>query len=127
MTIKRLFVYPDVLTLITKFGSIPSKMVPSEEEDLNEADLDVLRELDRNEVHIVIREETRRFSKPTTIIQGIPSEKGELRRVTHELKTKLATGGNFKDGMIILQGDKREEARAVLEKLGYSPEQIEVI
>lgn len=83
-------------------------MVPSE--DLNEADLgDVLRELDRNVVHIVIREETRRFSKPTTLIQGISSEKGELRRVTHELKTKLATGGNFKDGMIILQGDKREK------------------
>jgi translation initiation factor 1 len=102
-------------------------MVPSEE-NTNEADLgDVLSELDRNEVHIVIREETRRFSKPTTLIQGVSSEKGELRRVSRELKTKLATGGNFKDGVIILQGDKREEARTVLEKLGYSAEQIEVI
>lgn len=89
---------------------------------------ELLRELDRSEIHIVIREETRRFSKPTTVIQGLPStSKEELERVTHELKTNLATGGTFKDGQIILQGDKRQEAKSVLTKLGYIPDQIEVL
>jgi translation initiation factor 1 len=87
---------------------------------------DVLRDLDREEVRIVIREELRRFRKPTTLIQGLPNKKGELERITHELKKKLATGGTFKDGIIILQGDKREGARDTLVKLGYSAEQIEV-
>ncbi len=86
---------------------------------------ELLRELDRDKIHIIIRGETRRFSKPTTLIQGIPS--GELPRVTHELKKKLATGGSFKDGQIILQGDKREDARDELVKLGYSADQIEVL
>jgi translation initiation factor 1 len=86
---------------------------------------ELLRELDRDKIHIIIRGETRRFSKPTTLIQGVPS--GELQKVTHELKTKLATGGSFKDGQIILQGDKREDARDELVKLGYSADQIEVL
>ena len=86
----------------------------------------VLDELDREQVRIVIREETRRFKKPTTLIEGLPKQKKELQRITHELKKKLATGGTFKDNVVILQGDKREEARDVLIKLGYSAEQIEV-
>ena len=88
---------------------------------------ELLRELDHSEIHIVIREETRRFSKPTTLIQGLPSDKVELEKVTRELKKKLATGGTSKDGQIILQGDKREEAKDVLEKMGYSGDQIEVL
>lgn len=88
---------------------------------------ELLRELERTEIHIVIREETRRFSKPTTLIQGLPQNKGELERVTRELKKKLATGGTFKDDQIILQGDKREEAKDTLVKMGYSSGQIEVL
>ena len=88
---------------------------------------ELVRELDRDNVHITIRGETRRFSKPTTLIQGLPKAKGELQRVTRELKKSLATGGNSKDGVVVLQGDKREEAREMLVKLGYSREQIELL
>jgi translation initiation factor 1 len=88
---------------------------------------ELLRDLDRGEIHVVIREETRRFSKPTTLIQGLPPNMAELQRVTRELKKKLATGGTSKDGQIILQGDKREEAKEALVKMGYSDNQIEVL
>lgn len=105
-------------------------MIPEDNEEQEEEEPEfgeLLRELDRDEIHIVIREETRRFSKPTTLIQGIPSNNGELERVTRELKKKLATGGTSKDGQIVLQGDKREDAKDALVKMGYSRAQIEVL
>lgn len=85
-----------------------------EEPDFDE----LLDELDKDQTNIIIRSETRRFSKPTTIIMGL--EKVELERVARELKKSLATGGSAKDGIIILQGDLREAAKELLAKLGYS-------
>ncbi len=46
--------------------------------------------------------------------------------MAHELKKKLTTGGSAKDGQVILQGDKREEAKTILVKLGYLESNIEV-
>ena len=86
----------------------------------------ILRDLDRDQVRIIIRLEMRRFRKPTTLITGLPTERGELERVTHDLKRHLATGGSAKDGQIILQGDHRESAKEELIKLGYSASNIEV-
>lgn len=85
-----------------------------------------LGELDKDQTRIIIRAETRRFAKPTTIVKGLPTERGELERVAHELKKTLATGGSAKDGVIILQGDHRAAVREVLVKLGYSSTNIEV-
>jgi translation initiation factor 1 len=85
-----------------------------------------LEELDKDQVRIIIRVETRKFRKPTTLIIGLPQERGEMERVTHELKKKLATGGSAKEGQIILQGDHRVAAKELLVKLGYSASNIEV-
>jgi translation initiation factor 1 len=87
---------------------------------------DILKELDRSEVRIVVRVEERRFRKPVTIIHGLPDSKEELARISHNLKSKLATGGTAKDGEILLQGDHREKIREELEKMGYSSSNIEV-
>ncbi len=87
---------------------------------------DYLQDLDKDQVRIIIRVETRRFRKPTTIISGLPNERGSLEKVSHELKKKLATGGTAKDGLVILQGDHREPAKEILVKLGYSASNIEV-
>lgn len=85
---------------------------------------DYLQDLDKDQVRIIIRVETRRFRKPTTLISGLP--KDSLESVSHELKKKLATGGTAKDGMILLQGDHREAAKQMLLKLGYSGSNMEV-
>lgn len=101
----------------------------SDVDDIREEDLtfgEVLKELDRDQVRIIIREETRRFRKPTTLISGLPTERGELERVAHELKKHLATGGTAKGGQVILQGDHREAAKSLLVKMGYPAENIEV-
>ena len=93
-----------------------------EESDFDE----FLEDLDKDQTRIIIRAETRRFAKPTTIIKGIVEERGELERVARELKKSLATGGSAKKSMIILQGDHREAVKDLLVKLGYSSSNIEV-
>jgi translation initiation factor 1 len=93
----------------------------------DEPDFDeLLDEQDKDRTRIIIRSETRRFTKPTTIIKGLSNEKGELERVARELKKSLATGGSAKDGLIILQGDHREGVKEMLVKLGYSSTNIDV-
>ena len=87
---------------------------------------DVLRELDAEESRIIVRLELRRFRKKTTVIEGLSGSPGDLARVAHELKKKLATGGSVKDDIIVLQGDKRDESKEQLIQMGYSADRIEV-
>ncbi|MDA4130987.1 MAG: stress response translation initiation inhibitor YciH [Thaumarchaeota archaeon] len=85
---------------------------------------DLLRDLDRDQVKIIVRLELRRFRKPTTLVSGLPGS--ELEKVARDLKKRLATGGSAKDGQIILQGEHREAVKEALVKLGYPQENIEV-
>ncbi len=87
---------------------------------------EVLKELDTEQTHIIVRKEFRKFQKPSTIIQGLKNNKEELERITHELKRKLAAGGTVKDGVIIIQGDHRDKIKQILTSLGYSSNNIEV-
>ena len=65
-----------------------------------------------------------RFNKFVTVIQGLKGE--ELERAAKELKRKLAGGGTYKNGVIVLQGDHREKTREYLMKMGYPKEIIKV-
>ncbi|MBI4021511.1 MAG: translation initiation factor [Candidatus Aenigmarchaeota archaeon] len=67
----------------------------------------------------------RRYGKFITVVGGM-SKDVDIKNVLKELKTRLACGGTIKDGMIELQGNHRDKVKAILEKLGFSPEQIEV-
>jgi translation initiation factor 1 len=87
---------------------------------------DVLKNLDKSEVRIVVRLETRKFRKPVTMVLGLPKEKHDLEELARNLKKKLATGGTAKDCAIQLQGDHRDDTRDELIKLGYPGYQIEV-
>jgi translation initiation factor 1 len=49
-----------------------------------------------------------------------------LKEITKQLKTKIGTGGTFKEGQIILQGDHRETAKSLLAQMGFKEEAIEV-
>ena len=53
---------------------------------------DYLEDLDRDQVRIIIRVETRRFRKPTTLISGLPTERGELQKVSRELEEETCRG-----------------------------------
>ena len=62
----------------------------------------------------------KRKGKPTTIISGYEGEDEDFKILAKEIKSKLAVGGTFKDGEIIIQGDHRQRLVEILKKEGYS-------
>ena len=95
--------------------------------DQDEGFEDILAELDREEARVKIRLEMRRFGLPTTVIEGIKMSDKDLHELNSKMKRALATGGTVKDGIMILQGDHRENAAKMLKENGFSESAIEII
>ena len=73
---------------------------------------------------IKIREIRRRFRKFVTMVDGFDDEK-EAKRLSKDLKRKLACGGTSKGTEIVLQGKHLEKVKETLLKDGYKEEQID--
>jgi translation initiation factor 1 len=68
-----------------------------------------------------IRRETKgRKGKGVSIVSGLLLNEDELKSLAKELKRKLSSGGNIKDGEIEFQGDHRDKIKAVLEGKGFT-------
>ena len=76
---------------------------------------------------IKVRLETKKWNRPTTVIEGLTGSSIDLEDLASTLKSKCACGGAVKNGMIILQGDHRDKVTKILSELGISPDNIEVI
>ena len=87
---------------------------------------DILRELDQEEIHIVISKDIRRFRKIATVVKGL-KDRREMESLTKEMKTMVGTGGICKDGQIVLQGDHREYVKNFLLQKGYDEKSVEVL
>jgi len=99
----------------------------SEDDSSNSLSIDdIVRELDREETKIVISKVIKKFNKPTTVVRGL-EERKDAQSIARDLKTKLGTGGTYKAGQIILQGDHRESVKNYLIAKGFKQESIEVI
>ena len=86
---------------------------------------DIINELDRQSARIIISKQIRgKFKKISTVIKGIEEKPESL---SSELKTKLGTGGTYKEGQIILQGDHIEAVKDLLIKKGFNEQSIEVL
>ena len=83
-------------------------------------------ELDRDCARIVVRLETRRFSKATTLIEGMNPKLNDMQKIVKELKSTFACGGTAKNGFIMLQGDHRNDIKEYLLKSGFNEESIEI-
>ena len=59
-------------------------------------------------------------NKEATVIKGFSGPDSTLEALAKTLKSKCATGGNAKDGEIILQGDHREKVLKFLLEQGYT-------
>jgi translation initiation factor 1 len=71
--------------------------------------------------------ERRKWGKFMTIISGLdPSSGLDLLKLTKKLKSKMATGGTFKEGNIELQGNHIYDVRDFLVKEGFDEAKIEV-
>ena len=86
---------------------------------------DIISELDKESARIIISKEIRgKYKKISTVIRGI---KENPESISSELKTKIGTGGTYKEGQIILQGDHREAVKKLLIEKGFSEQSIEVL
>src|ERR1043166_4946041 len=77
-------------------------------------DLCACGELDKEDTRIVVRLETRRFSKTTTMIEGIDPKLSDIHHIVKDLKSKFACGGTAKDGFI-MQSHRSEEHTSELQ------------
>lgn len=87
---------------------------------------ELIRELEKGQVHVVVSKEIRKWNKPVTVISGL-KDRPDAKEITKSFKTKIGTGGTFKDGQIVLQGDHRDSVKDMLVKMGFPEDAIEVL
>jgi len=68
----------------------------------------------------------KKYKKFVTIISGIDSKQIDLKKLTKELKNKLACGGTYKNNEIELQGNHKDKIKKFLVAQGFPEEIIEV-
>lgn len=89
---------------------------------------DILNELDNEKAMITISKDIRKFNRPVTIVQGLQGYKAvDIRSITKNLKNKIGTGGTFKEGKIILQGNHKEAVIKLLLEYGFDEKTIVII
>ena len=74
---------------------------------------------------VKVRMETRKWGKPTTVIEGIDSKSVDLNDLAGKLKHYCACGGTAKDNQILLQGDHRNKVSRILVEYGFPEASIE--
>ena len=72
-----------------------------------------LKKLDEGTSDIFIYTNTNKFNKLVTIIQGL-NDKDAVKPILQELKKSIGTGGTYKNGIIILQGNHLEYVKKYL-------------
>ncbi len=76
-----------------------------------------------NWVAIFRIEKNGRNGKTVTVIDNLPKHESFLKELCKELKSRCGSGGTYsmehKEGLIEIQGDKREPIKAIFTKKGY--------
>lgn len=64
------------------------------------------------------RQTSGRKGKGVCLITGIDADDATLKKIAAELKAKCGCGGSVKEGVIEIQGDKRDLIKSLLEARG---------
>ncbi len=88
---------------------------------------ELCEQLTREQQVIKIRLEKRRYGRLVTIIEGLDEREVDLKKLASELKSRLATGGTYKNGRIELQGDHRHRVKEILVEMGFPEENIIIV
>lgn len=67
----------------------------------------------------VVTDRKGRKGKTATIVEGFTGPDDDLAELARKLKQRLGAGGSFREGEILIQGDRKEEVCSLLRSLGY--------
>ncbi len=70
------------------------------------------------------RETQGRRGKGVTTVRGVPLAGSDLEALAKRLKTRCASGGTVRDGVIEVQGDHRDAIVAMLEADGFKVKRV---
>ncbi|MBL0308723.1 MAG: translation initiation factor [Bacteroidetes bacterium] len=97
-----------------------NRVVYSTNPDLNKAEESREEEsISATQQTLYVSLERNKGGKVATIIDNFKGKDAELNELGKLLKTKCGTGGTVKDGIILVQGEKREQVITILNTLGY--------
>ena len=82
-------------------------------------ELGIDEDLGRAEQRLTVRTEKRTYGKAVTIVEGFDESSVDLKELSSDLKSNLATGGTVDEGRIELQGDHGERVREILAEKGF--------
>lgn len=96
-----------------------------EGEDVVEEPVDEEAEMRRRQPRLDVRMERKgRAGKTATLITGWILDHDQLLAVASRLKQRMGVGGSVADGEILIQGDRRDQAVALLTELGFKARRI---
>jgi translation initiation factor 1 len=73
------------------------------------------------EQQLLVRIETKhRAGKAVTLVEGYKGKEEDAEQLSKKLKNICGTGGSYKDGEILIQGDQRDKVVQFLLKNGYN-------
>lgn len=73
------------------------------------------------EQYLKVRLETKhRGGKTVTLIEGFEGNDEDAKELCKMLKQKCGTGGSYKDGEMLVQGNELKKVKEVLTKEGYN-------
>lgn len=65
------------------------------------------------------RQTSGRKGKGVCVISGVDCDDAQLLQLAADLKKRCGCGGSVKDGLIEIQGDKRDLLKSLLEEKGF--------
>jgi len=83
-------------------------------------ELCMCEELAKEQQQIRVYNDTRRYGKTVTIVDGLDGSDIDIDELARMLKNRCAAGGTAKEGRIELQGEHKRKVQAVLAGMGYT-------
>ena len=66
------------------------------------------------------RESKGRGGKPVTLISGLGLSTQDMKSLAKDLKARCGTGGSIDGDRILIQGDRRQDLKPLLESRGFT-------